>query len=62
MRIRGIINRSELWLNPEDHWDDESNAREFTEHEAHLKLRIINANNRFLDRDEQIEAMIVESR
>jgi hypothetical protein len=49
MRIRGIINRSELWLNEQDHW-------------AHLKLRILNANNRFLEADEQVEAMIVESK
>lgn len=62
MRIRGIINREELWLNPRDGWGEESEAREFSEHEAHLKLRIINANNRFLDRDEQIEAMIVGSK
>jgi hypothetical protein len=62
MRIRGIINRSELWLNEQDHWDVESQAREFTEHEAHLKLRILNANNRFLEADEQVEAMIVESK
>ena len=62
MRVRGIINREELWLNSNEGWGPESQAREFTEHEAHLKLRIINANNRFLDRDEQIEAMVVESR
>jgi hypothetical protein len=37
-------------------------ATEFPQQEAERIVRIINANNRFLDREDRIEAQIVESR
>ena len=61
MRIRGIADGRVYWWAANGWTDDESKAKRHTASEADRQLRIINANNRFLDRDERMEAAIVES-
>lgn len=64
MKILGTApDGKKMWMRESGYWQDkETDATEFCRHDAERRLRIINANNRFLDRDDQIEAVIVESR
>ena len=61
-QVIGIIEGVQYYWS-RDMWCAESdNAEEMTLPEAFRRLRIINANNRFLDREDRIEARVVESR
>ena len=51
-----------LWWDGRYWTSESSEAIELNRSEAERALRIINANNRFLDPDDQIEATIVESK
>lgn len=62
MRVRGIIDGDTVYWAGTGWTMDESQAEELSRAEANRRLRIINANNRFLDRDERVEAVIVESK
>ena len=62
MKVRGIINGEIFWYRGDSWTPNESEADILLPHEAERRLRIINANNRFLDREDQIEASYVESR
>lgn len=64
MKIKGTATTGvKLWLNESGYWeDDERKGTEFCKYDADRRLRVINANNRFLDREDQIEAEIVESK
>lgn len=61
MKVRGIINGKTFWYRGDSWVTNESEADTLLPHEAERRLRIINANNRFLDREDQIEASYVES-
>jgi hypothetical protein len=63
-RVAGIIDGREYWLTEGGAWvSGPLDATDFESQEAEKRVRIINANNRFLDRDERIEGVgIVESR
>ncbi len=60
MRIRGRnASGDTVWFMPDGHWSEsESDAGRFHEREAERFLRVINANNRFLDREDRVEATI----
>lgn len=60
-QVHGIINGEKLFWNAGAWCMEPQSAEELTIPEAHRRLRIINANNRFLDREDQIEAEVVES-
>ena len=65
MKIRGITKGvgPVLWLTESGYWTErESEGTEFCKVEADRRIRVNNANNRFLDAEDQIEAEIVESR
>ena len=62
MKVCGINEGKTLWRIGDCWIDDESMASEFTIPEAERIVRITNANNRFLDREDRIEAHTVESR
>lgn len=64
MKILGIARDGvKLWMQESGYWTkEESEASEFCKVEAERRLRIINANNRFLDREDRVEGEIVESR
>lgn len=61
MRVAARIDGTVLFWNG-DAWDVESNAQEMSKPDAERRLRINNANNRFLDPEDHIEAYIVESK
>lgn len=52
-----------LFLCEDGSWVPESQfATEFAIPEAERRVRIINTNNRFLDHEDQMQAVVVESR
>jgi hypothetical protein len=60
-QVHGIINRDQLYWDGQGWSANPKDAADLTDAEAHRQLRIINANNRFLDREDQAEARVVES-
>jgi len=62
MRIKGKSNDALLWWAGDGFSFNESDAVELNRVEAERRLRIINANNRFLDREDRVEAMIEETK
>jgi hypothetical protein len=61
-QVHGLINRQKYYWRHTGWVTEKDAAEELTIPEAHSRLRIINANNRFLDIDEQVDAEVVESR
>ncbi len=48
-----------VWMTENGYWSNDSKqAAKFPDKEAERKLRIINANNRFLDPEDRVEASI----
>lgn len=61
MRVSGIIDGKIHWLNERLGWtSNESDAANWTAKFAAERARIINSNNRFLDREERVEAEVRE--
>lgn len=62
MKIIGRNSAGEtVWLDQTGYWASDSFlAADFHRSEAERRLRVINANNRFLDRDDRVEAQIQE--
>lgn len=62
-QVHGIVDGREMVMLENGWWtDDRSQAHEFSIPEAERRVRVINANNRFLDSQDQVEAEIVRSR
>lgn len=60
--VRGIVDRKPMVMLENGYWsEDESQAHNFAAAEAERKVRVIHTNNRFQDREDQIEAHVVES-
>jgi hypothetical protein len=62
LKIKGVINGETFWWHETSWTSNESDADRLTPSECERRLRIINANNRFLDREDQVNAYSVESK
>lgn len=62
MIVRGIIDGDTFFWAGTSWTEDESQAEELSRADADRRLQIIHANNRFLGRDERVEATILESK
>ena len=60
-KIKRVIDGQTYWWNDTSWTADESKADKLTPSEVDRRLRIINVNNRFLDREDQVNAYSVES-
>lgn len=59
LTVKAYIDGKLYWRCENGAWhEDESKASIFTQKEAERQIRIINANNRFLDREDQVEPFI----
>lgn len=57
--VKAFIDGKPYWRVDTGTWHaDESKASTFTRAEAERQIRIVNANNRFLDREDQVEPFI----
>lgn len=61
-QVHGVIDGKRYVWAGEGWIDNPELAEEMPIPEAHRRLRIINANNRFLDHEDQADAEVVESR
>lgn len=61
-QIHGVIERKKYVWAGQGWAENPADAIELPIPEAHRQLRILNANNRFLDPEDQVEAEVVESR
>lgn len=61
-QIHGIIDRIHYVWTGHSWVTDLRRVAELSDIDAHKQLRIITANNRFLDLEDQVEARVVESR
>ena len=60
--VKGIMDGQTVWWKGHSWVTDSKDAEKLSVAEADRRVRITNANNRFLDRDERVEAYTVESR
>jgi hypothetical protein len=60
MKVRGRnYDGATVWLDQSGYWvSDSFLAADFHKSEADRRLRVINANNRFLDREDRVEAEV----
>lgn len=61
MKVRGIIDGKIYWWRDESWISNADDADELCRVDAERRLRILHANNRFLDSEDQVEVEIVES-
>jgi hypothetical protein len=61
-KVKGFLDGKPVWWNGQAWSFDSKEAERLSNAEADRRVRITNANNRFLDRDERVEAVIVESK
>lgn len=61
MKVKGIMGGDTVFWAGTCWTLDESQAENLSRTEAERRMRIVNANNRFLDRDERVEAITTES-
>lgn len=62
LKIKGIIDGQTYWWRDTSWTSNESDAELLSPSEVDRRLRIINANNRFLDNEDQVQAYSVESK
>lgn len=60
--VKGVMDGQTVWWKVHSWVTDSKDAEHLSKAEADRRVRITNANNRFLDRDERVEAVVVESK